>query len=331
MLVQLKALAEVDAADEEQLTADAVDAVLAAAELAADLDHLGHLAAEEDPRQGHTGEQAHRQVVGQHGDHHRQEHHRGVALGDAADAADRIPVGGVDRDHHHHPHQGGHGDLIDPLAGQQDHRQQAHARGEGGEAGAAAVADVHHRLAHQGAAGHAAEERTDDVADALAAGLLVFVGRAVGDVVEDVLGQEGFHQAHQGDGQGRRQDQAQGARGEGNLRDAELGKAARQGAEAAHGGHVEAHANRDPRRDQDRHQGGGNDLGEARHHVDDHQGQGHQAPDRRQLPRGDRHLLGVEEIKPQLGQLRQEDQDRQGVHKARHDRLGHEAHLVGQP
>ena len=86
----------------------------------------------------------------------------------------------------------------------------------------AAIAHVHHRLAHQGATGHATKQGANNVADALTAGLNVFGASAVGELIKDVLGEEGFHQPHQGDRQGSGQDQPQGAEVEGHLGQAKL-------------------------------------------------------------------------------------------------------------
>ena len=48
VLVQLEAMAEVDTADKKQLSTDAIDPVVSALSFAVDLDHLGHLAAEQN-------------------------------------------------------------------------------------------------------------------------------------------------------------------------------------------------------------------------------------------------------------------------------------------
>ena len=48
-----------------------------------------------------------------------------------------------------------------------------------------------------GAAGQAAERGADDVADALSAGLRIFVAGSISEIVEIFLGEDGFRQAHQ--------------------------------------------------------------------------------------------------------------------------------------
>ena len=182
----------------------------------------------------------------------------------------------------------------------------------------------------QGAAGHAAKQCANDVADPLAARLGVLGAGAVGEVVEDVLGEEGLHQAHQRDRQCRGQDQPQGLQVEWHLGQAQLRQAFREGAEAGHRGDLEPQLNGESGGDQDGHQGRGYGGGEPRQQIDDRQGERHQAPHHWQLTSDQRHLLGMKHIQAQLRQLRQEDEDCQRIHEARHHWLGHEAHLVSQ-
>ena len=80
-------------------------------------------------------------------------------------------------------------------------------------------------------------------------GLDVFVGGGVGLVVEDVLGQEGFHQTHQRDRQRRGKHHPECVEIEGDAtipeRQAEGGESGRERPEAADGGNLEAEADAD--------------------------------------------------------------------------------------
>ena len=108
--------------------------------------------------------------------------------------ADAAPVERADRHHDHHGDERGHRDLGDQVAEREDQHQQEHAGRQRRQAGPAARAEVDHRLADHGAAGHAAEEAGGDVGDALTAGLGVLVGVGVGQVVEQLRGQQRLEQ-----------------------------------------------------------------------------------------------------------------------------------------
>ena len=79
---------------------------------------------------------------------------------------------------------------------------QEHTGGERREAAAAAGAHVDHRLADHGAAGHPAEEAGGDVGDALAPRLAVLVRAGVGDVVDQLGGEQRLEQADDREGEG---------------------------------------------------------------------------------------------------------------------------------
>ena len=260
MVVKIKSLEEVHLAHKKQLPLHPVQPLLIADLDGLHLNHLGHLATEQNSCQRHACQHAKGEVVrgGEHGDCKGHQHHRGVALGDATQVAQTVDVSSADSDADHHGHKSRHRNLLEPGPSQQDHRQQAHPREQGGQSRAAAVVHIHHGLTHQGTTGHATEQGGNDVGDALAPGLNVFVGGGVGLVVEDVLGQEGFHQTHQRDGQGGGKHQAKGVQTEGNTTftkgKAEGGQTCRKGAEAADRGDVEAESHADRGQHDDGHQ-----------------------------------------------------------------------------
>jgi len=182
------------------------------------------------------------EVVGGDGDGNGGEHDHRLGFGHPAQGGgvDGVPVEGAYRDHDHHGNQGGHRDERDDVAEPDDQDQQEGTGEERGDPGAGPGGlHVDHGLADHGAAAHAAEEAGDDVGRALAERLAGLVGVGVGDVVDELRGQQGFQEADQRHRQRVRGDDLEGVQGERQVGQEQGREAIGQFAFVAHVRHVD--------------------------------------------------------------------------------------------
>ena len=165
---------------------------------------------------------------------HVAEHDDGLAPGHPLErgGGDAVPVEGRDGDHDHHGDEGGHRDGADEVTEADDQDQQEHPGEEGRDPGAGARRlHVDHRLADHRAAAHAAEEAGDDVRRTLAPCLAALVGVGVGDVVDQLRGQQRLEEAHESHRQCIGGDDAERLRRERDVGNQERGQAVRLGAD----------------------------------------------------------------------------------------------------
>ena len=117
----------------------------------------------------------------------------------------------------------------------------------------------------------------------------------------------------------------------------EAGQATGQRTETADRGDIEAEAHADQRQHHDRHQLRRHNAGQPGQAIDDHQAQQDQAPDDRDLAamgqqrRSPMITISSVKVQTELGQLRLENQQRQGIDEAAEHALRHKTHLIGQP
>ncbi|MEX2620344.1 MAG: hypothetical protein WD250_08995 [Egibacteraceae bacterium] len=207
-------------------------------QLVGDLDEVGDTAGEEDRGQQDARSDAVGEVVGDDhggdGDHH--DRGLGARGGPQGLEPQAVPVEGGGRDHDHHRDQRRHGDEGHEIASGQDQHEQEHPSGERRHAGAGTGLHVDHGLAEHGAPGHAADKAGGDVGEPLAAGLTALVRAGVGDVVEDLGGQQRLEQADECQRERHGRDNREGLQGEGHGGEPEPGQGRGQLTHAAHGG-----------------------------------------------------------------------------------------------
>ncbi len=271
------------------------------------------LVGEKETRQQHAGQHAQRQIVGGDDHGHGGQHDHARTLGMLAQIADRAPVEGADGHHDHHCDQRRHGNARHPIAEEHHHDQQHDARRQCGQTPAAARLHVDDRLADHGAARHAAEKAGDDIGHALAHGFTALVAGGVGEVVDQRGGHHRFQQADHGHGQRHRKDDAQGLEIQRHIRHEKHGQAVRELTLVAHGGHMDAESRRHDGQHHDGHQRRRHHAGDSGQQIDDGQ------PGRHQRINSPGHA-------DQLGQLRQKNENRQRVGKARDHRARDKAH-----
>jgi len=130
---------------------------------------------------------------------------------------------------------------------------------------------VDHGLADHGAAPHAAEAAGDDVGGTLAPRFSGLLRVGVGDVVDQLRGQERLQQPDQGHRQRVRGDDPQGVEVQGDVRHEQRGQGVGECALVADVGNGEGSQDGEPGQGHDRYQWRGDELGDARqadHHCD---------------------------------------------------------------
>ena len=195
-----------------------------------------------------------------------------------------------------------------------DEDEQEHSGEERGQAGAGTGGlHVDHGLADHRAATHAAEEPGDDVRGTLAPRLAGLVRVGVGDVVDQLGGQQGLQQPDERHRDGVGGDDLERVQGERDVGEEQRREAVGQLALVADVRHVDRRQERERGEDDDGDQRRGDHLRDARQADHDGDADGDHRVDQ------PRHVDHVRD-------LRQEDQDRQGVDESDHDLAGDEAH-----
>ena len=140
----------------------------------------------------------------------------------------------------------------------------------------------------------------------------------VGDVVDELGGQQRLQQADECHREGVGGDDLQGVQVQRHVGDEQCRKAVRELALVADVGHAERSEEGEPGQGHNRDEGGRDDLGDRR--EPDHDGDA-DSDHRVDQPRHVDHVRNLGE----------EDQDRQGVDEADHDRARDEPHQAGDP
>ncbi|CAI7643250.1 unnamed protein product [Penicillium discolor] len=227
-----------------------------------------------------------------------------------------VPVERSDRDHDHHGHERRHRNHPDEVA-EHDHQQEQEDPGaERRDAGPRARRlHVDHRLTDHGAPAHAAEHAGQHVRDALPPRLAGLVRVGVGDLVDELRGEQRLHEPDERDAEREGRDDRERLPRQRNVRDEQRRQAPRQLALIADRRHRDPEGEHDARHDDDRHERRRHDLGELRHHEH------HDDAERHQRIHQPRHV-------DELRELRAEHEDRERVHEPDHDAAGDEPHQL---
>ena len=220
-------------------------------------------------------------------------------------------------DHDHHRDQRRHRDERNRVTEPDDQDQQEDSGEESGDAGPRAGGfHVDHRLADHGAAAHAAEEAGNEVGGTLSPSLAGLVGVGVGDVVDELRGQQGLKDPDERHGERVGGDDPQGLDGERHVGKEQAGEAVGQLALVADVGHAERAKDRETGQGEDRDKGGRDDLADPGKPDHDRDADGDHRVDQ---PGHVDHVID----------LGLEDQDRQGIDEAHHHRARDEPHQLG--
>ena len=235
--------------------------------------------------------------------------------------AQRFPVKGRGRHHHHDGHQRHHRHLRHPGLEHHHQDQQKHPGKQRRQSPAPAVFHIAHGLPNHAAACNATEHAGGHIGHAQTRALAVLVAGGVGHFIHHGSGQHRLQQTHHGNRQGRQHDDAQRVPAGGHLRQAKQRQCIRQLAQIGHRRHRQAQRRSQQCEHHHADQRGGNDcerlhlqkLPKPRQAINDEQAQ------RQHGPGGH---VGVVQVR----QLRGKDQDGQRIHKPRAHGAGDKAH-----
>ncbi|CPQ89308.1 Uncharacterised protein [Bordetella pertussis] len=200
--------------------------------------HAGRHAPQEVQDGDHHADVDRHHQVGEHGQHEGDQQDGDVGARRALDHPDEVRrVAHVPGHHEQDGGQRGQRHVFGQRRQQQHHQQQGDAMHDPGQRAGAAVADVGGRARDGAGGGKAAEQRRDDIGQALADQFLVGIVAGAGHAVGHHGRQQGFDGAQHGDGESRA-DQFDDAR-HGDLGPLPAGQALRNAAEsAAYGGYA---------------------------------------------------------------------------------------------
>ena len=260
---------------EEQRAVQAVEFAAVGLQMALGVEFAGVLPGEvergDDDAAEHGGGQ-----VGEHGDGGHGDDHQHIVARHLVQHPQRGPGEGLLRHHEHHPNQRSQRDTLDQRREKQHEQQDHHPGHHARKAATPAGAEVDHGLPDHRAAAHAAEQPGGHIGRAQGHALTVRVATALGDLVGQVQGQQGFQQADQGHQDRVGGDDAQGFQGPGHLRQGKLRQAAGNLRHIAQGVGRQAEQVNRQAHTENRHQRWRHAAGQARQQVDDGHGQRHQ-------------------------------------------------------
>ena len=190
------------------------------------LDSLRTLVRVPQGTQHHPREHRHGEV-GDDGDPGDQHQHRGVRLWYLSDPRERGPIEDVQDQTEHRTGERGDRHALDEPRAERDVRRDGHRARQTGDPSATPGLNVDHRLADHRAPAHGAEESVHQVRGALRDALLVGAGATLGDVVDELLGQQRLDQSNRRDGRGEWENRSPRLEGDGNVRDVKGRKGAR--------------------------------------------------------------------------------------------------------
>ncbi|QTK78964.1 hypothetical protein AT6N2_C1179 [Agrobacterium tumefaciens] len=299
---------------EENLTIDAIDPLPAIGrKLRPDMEEFRHLAREKHAGEKDAGQHALCEIVGRKHRADRDQHDDAGGWRVAAQIEDGAPRECADGDHDHHRHQRGHGNDTHEIIQHQYEEQQERARDEGRQAATTARTDIDDGLADHGAAAHAADEGGGDIARSLPDAFPALVAARIRHVVDDLRRQQRFQQTDGGERHGIGKDDLQRLEGQWYLWQGEYRQRGGQFTEIADRADIHAGEDGDTGENDDGDQRRRHDFGDQREEIDDRK-------------TGSDHDIGFDRDADQFRQLRHEDQDRQRIDEAGHDRTRDEAH-----
>ena len=169
---------------------------------------VGHAVDEEEARE-HQADLHREREVEHDGDDEGGQQHRAVGDRVPAQVAEGVPVAHVDRDDDEHGGKCGERNVLRERRRRQHDHEQRNGMDHARDRGAAAGTDVGRRPRDRARRRNAAEERRDDIGDALRHELLVGVVAVVDLRIGDARGQQGLDRAQECDRDRRRDEVAQ--------------------------------------------------------------------------------------------------------------------------